>query len=247
MGKSGMNEMEEDTTRGDETEAMQVQEHGEKKKRKTVEDKGRKTSTRDVVKLLKWIVILAVVVLLIGAGYKLAKQLGLFGLKPKVETTILTSSRLEEVLQIDDLSVCSLTYNGVAEVPQKKHPTKVAYYVSYEAEVKASINMADIDVQIDENAAEGQAKKIVVTLPQLQVKQIDVDMASLDYMFVKKRANTADVSEEAYAACIADAGSECRGNDMFLQMAKENCENTVKALLMPIIENQDESYELVIQ
>ena len=136
---------------------------------------------------------------------------------------------------------------GVAEVPQKNHPTKVAYYVSYEAEVKASINMADIDVQIDDNVGEGQAKKIIVTLPQLQVKQIDVDMASLDYMFVKKSANTADVSEEAYAACIADAGSECRGNEVFLQMAKENCENTVKALLMPIIENQDESYELVIQ
>ena len=244
MGKSGMNEIEEDTTRGDETEEMKVQEHGEKNKRKTVEDKGRKASTRDVVKLLKWIVILAVVVILVGAGYKLAKQLGWFGLKPKVETTILTSSQLEQVLQIDDLSVCEITYNGVAEVPQKNHPTKVAYYVSYEAEVKASINMADIDVQIDDNVGEGQAKKIIVTLPQLQ---IDVDMASLDYMFVKKSANTADVSEEAYAACIADAGSECRGNEVFLQMAKENCENTVKALLMPIIENQDESYELVIQ
>ena len=74
--------------------------------------------------------------------------------------------------------------------------------------MKASINMADIDVQIDDNVGEGQAKKIIVTLPQLQVKQIDVDMASLDYMFVKKSANTADVSEEAYAACIADAGSD---------------------------------------
>ena len=248
MSKSGMNEMEEDTTRGDETEAMKVQERGENNKRKTVEDKGRKTSIRDVVKLLKWIVILAVVVILVGAGYKLAKQLGWFGLKPKVETTILTSSQLEQVLQIDDLSVCAITYNGVAEVPQKKHPTKVAYYVSYEAEVKASINMSDIDVQIDDDdISEGQVKKIIVTLPQMQVKQINVDMASLDYMFVKKNANTSDVSEEAYAACIADAGSECRENEEFLQMAKENCENTVRALLMPIIENQNEMYELVIQ
>ncbi len=243
MGKSKMNEIGEDTTKETETEEMKVQEPG----RKNVQKKGEKTSKRDVVKLLKWFVILAVVVIVVVVGYKLAKQLGWFGLKPKIETTILTSSQLEEVLQIDDLSVCAITYNGVAEVPQKNHPTKVAYYVSYEAEVKASINMADIDVQIDENVAEGQTKKIVVTLPQLQVKQINVDMASLDYMFVKKSANTADVSEEAYAACIADAGSECRENDMFLQMAKENCENTVKALLMPIIENQDETYELVIQ
>ncbi len=243
MGKSKMNEIGEDTTKETAMDDIEVQEQRTKKLQK----KGEKTSTRDVVKLLKWVVILAVVVIVVVAGYKLAKQLGWFGLKPKVETTILTSSQLEEVLQIDDLSVCAITYNGVAEVPQKNHPTKVAYYVSYEAEVKASINMADIDVQIDDNVGEGQAKKIIVTLPQLQVKQINVDMASLDYMFIKKNANTADVSEEAYAACIADAGSECRGNEVFLQMAKENCENTVKALLMPIIENQDETYELVIQ
>lgn len=247
MGKSGMNEMQEDTTGGDETEAMQVHEHGEKNKRKTVEDKGRKTSTRDVVKLLKWIVILAVVVLLIGAGYKLAKQLGWFGLKPEVKTTILTSSQLEEVLQIDDLSVCSLTYNGVAEVPQKKHPDKTAYYVSYEAEAKASIHMEDIAVRIDENDGEGQPKKIIVTLPRIQVKEINVDMASMDYMFIKKSANTADVSQEAYAACLADAGEACRGNEKLLQMAKENSENTVKALMNPIIDSQDEPYELVIE
>ena len=235
MGKSGMNEIGED--------AMEEKDKRHKGRR----DKGDKRTARDVVKLVKWVIMLAVVVIVVIVGYKLACQLGWFGLKPKVETTILTSSQLEEVLQIDDLSVCSITYNGVAEVPQKNHPTKVAYYVSYEAEVKASINMADIDVQIDDNVGEGQAKKVIVTLPQLQVKQINVDMASLDYMFVKKSANTADVSEEAYAACIADAGSECRGNDVFLQMAKENCENTVRALLMPIIENQDEPYDLVIQ
>ena len=235
MGKSGMNEIGED--------AMEEKDKRHKGRR----DKGDKRTARDVVKLVKWVIMLAVVVIVVIVGYKLACQLGWFGLKPKVETTILTSSQLEEVLQIDDLSVCSITYNGVAEVPQKNHPTKVAYYVSYEAEVKASINMADIDVQIDDNVGEGQAKKVIVTLPQLQVKQINVDMASLDYMFVKKSANTADVSEEAYAACIADAGSECRGNDVFLQMAKENCENTVRALLVPIIENQDELYDLVIQ
>ena len=174
MGKSGMNEIEEDTAK-----ETGMQEQGRKNKHKRNKDKGQKLSARDVTKLLKWVIILAVVVILVVVGYKLAKQLGWFGLKPKVETTILTSSQLEQVLQIDDLSVCEITYNGVAEVPQKNHPTKVAYYVSYEAEVKASINMADIDVQIDDNVGEGQAKKIIVTLPQLQVKQIDVDMLRL--------------------------------------------------------------------
>lgn len=243
MGKSGMDELEEDTAKETDMDDIEVQEQRTKK----VQKKGKKTSTRDVVKLLKWIIILAVVVIMVVVGYKLAKQLGWFGLKPKVETTILTSSQLEQVLQIDDLSVCAITYNGVAEVPQKKHPNKVAYYVSYEAVAKASLNMGDIKVRIDDNAGEGQPKKIIVTLPKIQVKEINVDMGSLEYMFVKKSANTADVSEEAYAACIADAGEECRENEELLRMARENAENAVKALTNPIIESQDESYELVIQ
>ena len=247
MGKSKMNEIGEDTTKETETEEMKVQEHGEKNKRKTVEDKGRKASTRDVVKLLKWIVILAVVVILVGAGYKLAKQLGWFGLKPEVKTTILTSSQLEEVLQIDDLAVSTMTYNGVAAVPQKKHPNKIAYYVSYNACAKASMNMEEIKVNIEEDVPEGQAKKIVVTLPRIQVKEVVVDMASMDYMFIKKSAEKSDVSEEAYAACLADAGEACRGNEKLLEMARENAEDTVKALINPIIENQDEPYELVIE
>ena len=235
MGKSGMNEIGED--------AMEEKDKRHKGRR----DKGDKRTARDVVKLVKWVIMLAVVVIVVIVGYKLACQLGWFGLKPKVETTILTSSQLEEVLQIDDLSVCSITYNGVAEVPQKKHPNKVAYYVSYEAIAKTSLNMEDIKVQIDDNVGEGQPKKIIVTLPQIQVKEINVDMGTMEYMFIKKSANTADVSEEAYAACIADAGEECRGNEELLRMARENAEDLVKALTNPIIENQDESYNLVIQ
>lgn len=222
-------------------EKDKMEEQREKRKKK------QKISGRDVLKLLKWIVILAVVVIVVGVGYKFAKQLGLFGLKPEVKTTILTSSQLEEVLQIDDLAVCNMTYNGVAAVPQKKHPNKIAYYVSYHACAKASMNMEDIKVNMDEDVPEGQPKKIIVTLPQIQVKEVVVDMASMDYMFIKKSAEKSDVSEEAYAACLADAGEACRGNEKLLEMARENAEDTVKALINPIIENQDEPYELVIE
>mgnify|MGYP000483081373 CR=1 FL=1 len=80
MGKSGMNEIEEDTAK-----ETGMQEQGRKNKHKRNEDKGQKLSARDVTKLLKWVIILAVVVILVVVGYKLAKQLGWFGLKPKVE------------------------------------------------------------------------------------------------------------------------------------------------------------------
>ena len=71
MGKSGMNEIEEDTAK-----ETGMQEQGRKNKHKRNEDKGQKLSARDVTKLLKWVIILAVVVILVVVGYKLAKQLG---------------------------------------------------------------------------------------------------------------------------------------------------------------------------
>ena len=72
MGKSGMNEIEEDTAK-----ETGMQEQGRKNKHKRNKDKGQKLSARDVTKLLKWVIILAVVVILVVVGYKLAKQLGM--------------------------------------------------------------------------------------------------------------------------------------------------------------------------
>ena len=72
MGKSGMNEIEEDTAK-----ETGMQEQGRKNKHKRNKDKGQKLSARDVTKLLKWVIILVVVVILVVVGYKLAKQLGI--------------------------------------------------------------------------------------------------------------------------------------------------------------------------
>ena len=124
MGKSGMNEIEEDTAK-----ETGMQEQGRKNKHKRNEDKGQKLSARDVTKLLKWVIILAVVVILVVVGYKHCKAAWMVRVETEGRDAILTSSQLEQVLQIDDLSVCEITYNGVAEVPQKNHPTKIAYYV----------------------------------------------------------------------------------------------------------------------
>ena len=73
MGKSGMNEIEEDTAK-----ETGMQEQGRKNKHKRNKDKGQKLSARDVTKLLKWVIILAVVVILVVVGYKLAGMAGTF-------------------------------------------------------------------------------------------------------------------------------------------------------------------------
>ena len=52
MGKSGMNEIEEDTAK-----ETGMQEQGRKNKHKRNKDKGQKLSARDVTKLLKWVIL----------------------------------------------------------------------------------------------------------------------------------------------------------------------------------------------
>lgn len=207
----------------------------------------KKTGKR--IKLPKFVykvILLAVVVIAIIVAVKI------FLGRSKVKTTVITSTELEQVLQISDLATYNAAYNGIACVYNSKN--KVAYYVSYESDVKLGIDMNDITVEI-EDASEGEvasdgnaaAKKVIVNLPEIRIKDIIVDMASLDYMFFDKKYETEDVSSQAYSACIADVGEESRANDDIYVLARENCENVVKALINPILESQDEEYILEIR
>ena len=89
-----------------------------------------------------------------------------------------TTSALEKVLQISELYSYKTTYNGVAYVYDKDDSSKISYYVSYNSTVKVGINTEDIKVEADD-----ENKKIIITLPQIMIKEVDVDMSSLDYMF----------------------------------------------------------------
>lgn len=198
-----------------------------------------------LIKPVKWIVVVLLFLIIAVIIWRLAGIVK----NNKVKTTVITSAQLQEILQISDLSAYSVVYNGIACVYNEKN--EPAYYVSYDSEVKLGIDMADITVSIeDEVKASDEAtsvKRVVVTLPEIHIKDILVDMASLDYMFFDKSYETKDVSSQAYAACIADVGEESRANEDIYEFARKNCENIVSALIKPIIEGQDECYILEIR
>lgn len=102
--------------------------------------------------------------------------------------------------------------------------------------------MEQIQIQVDE----GQ-KKVFVRLPETKINDVVVDMTSLDYIFMDKKAETKDVSSEAYSACIADAKEESSSNQEIIRLAEENTKDLVKALLEPLLEQQEEQYALVIE
>lgn len=156
---------------------------------------------------------------------------------------VITVSTLEKIINVKELSTFTAVYNGIASVSDTDENDKQPdYYVSYEARVKAGIVMDDIQIAVDNNN-----KVITVTLPNVEITEINVDISSLDFIFYNLKANTSSVTQEAYKACEDDAKEEVETQEAILTLAKQNAVNIIKALTSPIVEQLDAEYQLVIE
>ena len=78
---------------------------------------------------------------------------------------------------------------------------------------------------------------------------MNVDISSLDFIFMNDSANKASVSEQAYKACTDDATNESKEQKAIYTLAEQNAKSVVKALVNPILSqlNEEQSeikYEL---
>ena len=190
-------------------------------------------------KLRKWMMRLIVV---LAAAVAVLVALRVNEHRKKPEAQVLTVSTLTDMIPVSDLSTVTSTYNGVAEVMNEKNPDKLDYYVAYEAKVQAGVDFADLQPEIDE-----ASKTVTIRVPDAYFKKANVDMASLDFMFNSKKANTSGVTERAYKACQEDADRECSSSEAILELARENAENAVEALTRPLIEQLYPEYTLVVE
>ena len=159
----------------------------------------------------------------------------------KSEPSIITTSTLEKILNVTDLSTFEAIYNGVAKVSNLDDPQEIDYYVSYDATVKAGIDFAQVVISIDD-----EAKIISVKLPKIIITDITVDIESMDYIFINDDANTETVSEEAYKQCIDDVTRESNSETAIFQLAEQNAKNIVEALIRPFVSSLDSEYQLQI-
>ena len=154
---------------------------------------------------------------------------------------IITKSNLEKIINVSDLSTLEAVYNGIAKVTNNEEPDEVNYYVSYDAKIKAGIDFQQVDINLD-----NEKKVIKVKIPEIKINDINVDIASLDYIFMNDKANTKTVSEQAYEKCIEDVTSEVDTEDAIYELAKENAQNIIEALIKPFINQLDAEYKLEI-
>ncbi len=163
-------------------------------------------------------------------------------LKKDNKKEIISSATLKEIIEISELSTFEAVYNGVAQVMNEKKQEEIDYYVSYEATVKAGIDFEGIEIVVNP-----EVKEVIVTLPEIQIGDPNVDIASLDFIFLNDKANDETVAQEAYKASQKDVIDECSKEDAIYELAKQNAKNVVEALVKPFMNQVDAEYVLVIE
>lgn len=151
------------------------------------------------------------------------------------ETQVLTTSDLKSAVDIDSLSTVDYTYHGVVE----KHGRflwmdRVDYRVKYEAHIRASYTMSDIQFGIDE-----ENKVVTAYLPKAQVGEPQLDNSKFGYLPENATADMKDV----LSLCRKDAADEVDKKEIKKQ-ADASLQDTVKALTLPLIEDE---YKLVFK
>lgn len=145
----------------------------------------------------------------------------------KSKYTIVTSTTLKEAINVSDLSTAKFIYNGIAEVYNADNT--VSGHIKYNAEVKAGIDMNDVEFEINE-----QNLSIKLILPEIKIQANIVDEQKLSFI---PESIDIDISE-ALKVCQEDAEREAKESDELIKTAQENLENTIEALIYPIVKEQ---------
>ena len=160
----------------------------------------------------------------------------------KKQAEIVTVSTLQEIINVSELSTFTAVYNGIAQVMNADDPELVDYYVSYEAKVNAGIDFEDIYIDVDEDTF-----TVHITVPPVTLTDVNVDISSLDFIFYNEKANTSTVTEEAFKACEADVEKESQEQAAIYELAEQNAQNVLTALVKPIIDQSETEYSLVVE
>ncbi|MCD8019886.1 MAG: DUF4230 domain-containing protein, partial [Clostridiales bacterium] len=170
----------------------------------------------------KIILIIVIVAVVVVAGGVLAPSI----FSKITGEDVVTSSQLEKAIDMDQLSTAEFVYNGIAEKYREKNPEKIQCYISYHATVKVGIQMDDIEFDINQDE-----KTITPILPSIEVNIADVEEDSISYI-----PKNPDLElKEVYSLCKEDAINEANNSEELYEMAEENLQSVIEALLTPIL------------
>ena len=190
--------------------------------------KGVKTSTKIIFSL-------ALVIVILIAGWLISTT----GEEGKLTT--ISESSLQKIIEINELSTVDYTYNATA-TKTKEDGSEIMYHVAYEGTVTAGIDFHEISFDLNE-----EEKIITITIPEVEIHNISVNMGTMDYIFTKDKYETETISQEAYKLCKSDLKKRIEDEELLKNTAKENAISSVEALFKPWIETVDKEYKVVIK
>lgn len=180
-----------------------------------------------------------IIVLLLALALVIGALLAILGNNDD-GTTITSTSSLESVLEIKELSMVEYIYNAIATKYDKNN--NPMYHVAYEGTVIAGIEFDDIKIDVEENE-----KKIIITIPEIKIQDVKVDESTLDYMFLKSKYETETIAQEAYKLCIEDLKVRITEENILYDTAKTNAKFSLEAMFKPWIETIDDTYTVEIK
>lgn len=207
-------------------------------------------SIKKLIKQLKrWqlIAIIAIIVIVIALIPTLV--ISTISKNNEKQANVVTVSTLEKIINVSELSTFSAVYNGIAKVNNIDKPDEIDYYVSYNAKVKAGIDFSKVQINMNDTAdKETNVKKVNIIIPKVHITKINVDISSLDFIFLNPNSNVSTVTEQAYKACNEDAEKESAAQEAIYNLAEQNAKSVVTALVQPILtqleDEQNIKYEL---
>ena len=186
----------------------------------------------------KFLAVPVILLLIIGIVSFLPRDPRTPNRKPKT----ISESTLQKVLNISDLSTLEFRYGSIAQAVDAKGKTK--YYVTYDGTIQVGVDFSAIAKSI---SIDRDAKTITVTIPEPKVLSTNVNVDTLDYLFVKDKYNTTGLTNEALKLCKQDLANELKNNTDIFDIAKENTSNVISQLLEPWLKQADGEYTIVVK
>ena len=148
-------------------------------------------------------------------------------------------TRVEDVVRISELQTMEYSYDAICRV---EDGGQVVYYIAYESTVSLGIDTSEIQFDYGDE----KTPVITITLPPVQILNVNVDAGAMDYIFENEAYNNSAASVTAQQFCEADVADKIYGDDTMFDSARENTEAEIRALTEPLVEQFYPDYELVI-
>lgn len=155
--------------------------------------------------------------------------------------SITTTMVLDKILEVSELSTVQTTYNSIVKIEDPVDNNDALYYVSYEATISAGIDFSLVDLALDH-----EEKILTISVPEAQIQDTNVDIGSLDYIFIDKKSNNETVTAYAYQMCKNDVAIESENIPEIKELAYENAIGVISALTIPFMQQLGADYELII-